>query len=89
MFEDNQETVICNKGLYQRINGTRIIIMEIKETSLKDCLVIKPKVIEDSRGFFFEGFNAAGFERLTGMSGNFVQDNQSYSNYGVIRGLHA
>ena len=49
--------------------------MEIKETALKDCLIIKPKVIEDNRGFFFEGFNAAGFERLTGMSGNFVQDN--------------
>ena len=63
--------------------------MEIKETGLKDCLIIKPKVIEDIRGFFFEGFNAASFERSTGMSGNFVQDNQSFSTYGVIRGLHA
>ena len=63
--------------------------MEIEETGLKDCLIIKPKIIEDSRGFFFESFNAASFERLTGMSGNFVQDNQSWSSYGVIRGLHA
>ena len=63
--------------------------MEIQQTGLKDCLIIKPKVIEDNRGFFFESFNAASFERLTGMSGNFVQDNHSFSNYGVIRGLHA
>ena len=63
--------------------------MEIQQTGLKDCLIIKPKIIEDSRGFFFESFNAATFERLTGMSGNFVQDNQSWSSYGVIRGLHA
>ncbi|WP_316746894.1 dTDP-4-dehydrorhamnose 3,5-epimerase [Pedobacter gandavensis] len=63
--------------------------MEIQETGLKGCVIIKPKVIEDSRGYFFEGFNSASFERLTGMSGDFVQDNQSFSSFGVIRGLHA
>ncbi|MBC8986165.1 dTDP-4-dehydrorhamnose 3,5-epimerase [Pedobacter sp. N36a] len=63
--------------------------MEIQETGLKGCMIIKPKVIEDSRGYFFESFNSASFERLTGMSGDFVQDNQSFSSFGVIRGLHA
>ena len=63
--------------------------MEIQETGLKDCLIIKPRVFEDSRGYFFESFNSKTFEEKTGLSGKFVQDNQSYSSYGVIRGLHA
>jgi len=63
--------------------------MEIKETGLKDCVIIKPRVFEDARGYFFESFNKSTFEEKTGMSGEFVQDNQSFSSYGVIRGLHA
>ncbi|RYG22210.1 MAG: dTDP-4-dehydrorhamnose 3,5-epimerase [Chitinophagaceae bacterium] len=63
--------------------------MEIQETGLKDCLIIKPSVFEDARGYFFESFNQQTFEKATGLSANFVQDNQSYSTYGVIRGLHA
>lgn len=63
--------------------------MEIQETGLQGCLIIKPRVIEDSRGYFFESFNSSTFEQLTGMSGDFVQDNQSHSSYGVIRALHA
>ncbi|WP_316770935.1 dTDP-4-dehydrorhamnose 3,5-epimerase [Pedobacter frigiditerrae] len=63
--------------------------MEIQETGLKDCLIIKPRVFDDARGYFFESFNQQTFEEKTGLSGNFVQDNQSYSSYGVIRGLHA
>lgn len=63
--------------------------MEIQETALQGCVIIKPEIFEDSRGYFFESFNTETFERLTGMSGNFVQDNQSYSSYGVIRALHA
>lgn len=62
--------------------------MEIQETGLKDCLLIKPSIFSDSRGYFFESFNRQTFEDRTGLSGNFVQDNQSFSNYGVIRGLH-
>lgn len=62
--------------------------MEIQETGLKDCLIIKPSVFEDARGYFFESFNQKTFEDRTGLSGNFVQDNQSFSTYGVIRGLH-
>ena len=63
--------------------------MDIQQTGLKDCILIKPRVFEDSRGYFFESFNQQSFEEKTGLSGNFVQDNQSYSSYGVIRGLHA
>jgi dTDP-4-dehydrorhamnose 3,5-epimerase len=63
--------------------------MEIIETGLKDCLIIKPTIIADSRGHFFESFNRNKFEEGTGMNGEFVQDNQSFSTYGVIRALHA
>jgi len=63
--------------------------MEIEQTGLKDCIIIKPRVFEDPRGYFFESFNRNTFEEKTGLSGNFVQDNQSFSSYGVIRGLHA
>ncbi|WP_342330334.1 dTDP-4-dehydrorhamnose 3,5-epimerase [Pedobacter sp. FW305-3-2-15-E-R2A2] len=63
--------------------------MEIQETALRGCVIIKPRVFEDERGYFFESFNTSSFEQKTGMSGSFVQDNQSFSSYGVIRGLHA
>ncbi|GGE59710.1 dTDP-4-dehydrorhamnose 3,5-epimerase [Pedobacter psychrotolerans] len=63
--------------------------MEIEQTGLKDCIIIKPRVFDDPRGYFFESFNKQTFEEKTGLSGDFVQDNQSYSSYGVIRGLHA
>jgi dTDP-4-dehydrorhamnose 3,5-epimerase len=63
--------------------------MDIEQTGLKDCLIIKPRIFEDPRGYFFESFNQNTFEEKTGLSGRFVQDNQSYSSYGVIRGLHA
>ncbi len=62
--------------------------MEIEQTGLKDCLIIKPRIFEDPRGYFFESFNRKSFESQTGLSGDFVQDNQSFSSYGVIRGLH-
>jgi len=63
--------------------------MEIQETKLKDCFIIKPKVFEDARGYFFESFNTKTFTEKTGLHVTFVQDNQSFSSYGVIRGLHA
>lgn len=63
--------------------------MEIEQTGLIDCVVIKPRIFKDDRGYFFESFNKNNFEEKTGMSGNFVQDNQSVSTYGVVRGLHA
>jgi len=61
--------------------------MPFIQTPIQDLLVFEPKVIEDSRGYFFESFNLQTF-RAAGIDINFVQDNQSSSQYGVIRGLH-
>lgn len=63
--------------------------MELIETGLAGCFIVKPKIFEDPRGYFFESFNVASFKDAIGADINFVQDNQSYSSYGVIRGLHA
>jgi dTDP-4-dehydrorhamnose 3,5-epimerase len=61
--------------------------MEIIETKLKGVVVIKPKVFEDARGYFFESYNQNAFKKA-GLDLNFVQDNQSLSQKGVLRGLH-
>jgi len=57
-------------------------------TPLKDLWVFEPRVFEDSRGYFFESFNQQQFEQATNLQVQFVQDNQSLSQYGVVRGLH-
>lgn len=62
--------------------------MQITETILKNCCIIKPSVFEDDRGFFMETFNLKKYEEILGRTPNFVQDNLSKSSYGVIRGLH-
>lgn len=62
--------------------------MTVEETYLKECFVVTPKIIKDERGYFFESFNKAQFEKKTGIDANFVQDNQSQSLKGVLRGLH-
>tara|TARA_R110002050_G_scaffold43672_3_gene104464 strand:- start:343 stop:888 length:546 start_codon:yes stop_codon:yes gene_type:complete len=62
--------------------------MTVEETYLKGCFVISPKIFEDKRGYFFESFNKDAFEKETEVSTNFVQDNLSKSNKGVLRGLH-
>ncbi|WP_271855324.1 dTDP-4-dehydrorhamnose 3,5-epimerase [Patiriisocius marinus] len=62
--------------------------MKIEQTLLSGCFVITPKTFEDSRGVFSETFNSKTFEEVTGISQDFVQDNQSISRYGVVRGLH-
>jgi dTDP-4-dehydrorhamnose 3,5-epimerase len=61
--------------------------MPFIQTHISNLLVFEPKIFEDSRGYFFESFNLLAF-RTEGIDINFVQDNQSSSNYGVIRGLH-
>lgn len=63
--------------------------MKAIETALKGCFIIEPNKIGDSRGYFFESFNEQIFNKLTGTNTHFVQDNQSYSTRGVLRGLHA
>ncbi|AWT12104.1 dTDP-4-dehydrorhamnose 3,5-epimerase [Stutzerimonas frequens] len=62
--------------------------MKVVETSIPDVLIIEPKVFGDERGFFYESFNAAAFEAATGLKHQFVQDNHSKSQRGVLRGLH-
>ncbi len=58
------------------------------ETKLKGCFVIEPTLLNDSRGYFFESFNQNKFNALIGQEINFVQDNESFSSKGVLRGLH-
>ena len=62
--------------------------MEIVDKALTDAVVLKPRVFEDERGYFYESFNELVFESLTGLKVNFIQDNQSYSLKGTLRGLH-
>jgi dTDP-4-dehydrorhamnose 3,5-epimerase len=62
--------------------------MRIIATSLPDVLCIEPKAFGDTRGFFYESFNARTFETLTGVRTQFVQDNHSKSARHVLRGLH-
>lgn len=61
--------------------------MEIVDTGLKGLVVIKPKVFADARGYFFESYNQKVFKEA-GLDLDFVQDNQSLSQKGVLRGLH-
>lgn len=62
--------------------------MEVIATPLQDCFYIKPSIFEDKRGVFSETFNERTFEEKTGVQIQFVQDNQSMSSKGVLRGLH-
>ena len=62
--------------------------MELQKSPLKDCFILKPKVFKDERGVFYETYNQKIFERATGLKTDFVQDNQSISAKGVLRGLH-
>lgn len=62
--------------------------MKIKETGISGLLVIEPDVFGDSRGYFMESFSLRRFRELTGLDIDFVQDNESKSSYGVVRGLH-
>lgn len=62
--------------------------MEIIQTPIEGTLIIEPKVFGDARGYFFESFNAREFAEKTGLDVTFVQDNESRSRYGVLRGLH-
>ncbi len=62
--------------------------MKVTETKLKGCFIIEPTVFGDHRGYFFESFNQKVFAQKAGLDIHFVQDNQSLSNRGVLRGLH-
>ena len=66
--------------------------MEVIQTNIPGVLIIEPRVFKDSRGYFFESFSQRVFDEkvtpILGHSINFVQDNESMSSYGVMRGLH-
>lgn len=62
--------------------------MKIESTLLADCFIIHNSIIEDERGYFFESYNQQKFFNETGLDVRFVQDNQSKSRKGVLRGLH-
>ena len=62
--------------------------MKLTEMKLKGCFVLEPVIFKDPRGFFFESFNKRKFTEVVGQPIDFVQDNQSYSTKGVLRGIH-
>ncbi len=70
-------SVICHKGE----------IVNFIKTDIDGVIIVEPRVFEDERGYFFESYNEAEFAK-NGIANKFVQDNQSKSSYGVVRGLH-
>lgn len=62
--------------------------MNVLDTILNDCYIIEPQVFEDQRGYFVETFNNQNFKAKVGIDVHFVQDNESKSSKGVLRGLH-
>jgi dTDP-4-dehydrorhamnose 3,5-epimerase len=77
---------VCT-GAKSQTEITGVFKMPFYQTNIPDLLVFEPRVFEDSRGYFFEAYNENSF-REAGVAIKFVQDNQSRSSYGVIRGLH-
>lgn len=62
--------------------------MNIIHTKLEGCFIIEPKIIRDERGYFMESYNEKLLQEVVGSKIQFVQDNQSFSSKGVLRGLH-
>lgn len=62
--------------------------MNFIPTTLEGCFVLEPKIFNDDRGYFVESYNKNTFDKGIGNDIHFVQDNQSYSSKGVLRGLH-
>jgi len=62
--------------------------VKVITTALPEVLILEPRVFSDERGYFFESWNSRAFAEATGLSVEFVQDNQSRSRAGVLRGIH-
>lgn len=62
--------------------------MVVTKTNLEGCLIIEPQIFGDERGHFFETFNKEKFQKLTNLEIDFKQDNEAFSNKGILRGLH-
>jgi len=69
-------------------SNSEVIAMKITPTALPDVLIVEPTLFSDARGFFFEAFHEARFQEAVGQPVRFVQDNESCSVRGVLRGLH-
>ena len=61
--------------------------MEVIKTAIDGVLILEPRIFKDARGYFFESFSSREFEEKVCKT-TFVQDNESFSGYGVVRGLH-
>jgi len=70
------------------LSNLEVIAMKVTPTALPDVLVFEPTLFSDARGFFFEAFHEARFQEAVGQPVRFVQDNESCSVRGVLRGLH-
>ena len=62
--------------------------MKIENTRLDELLLITPDIFEDKRGYFYESFNKRKFEEISKSKFDIIQDNQSYSEHGTLRGIH-
>lgn len=62
--------------------------MEVIKTPIEGVLILRPRIFTDPRGYFFESYNKRCFEEITGLNIEFIQDNESCSSRGVLRGLH-
>lgn len=62
--------------------------MDFQKTAIADCWLIKPRVFEDERGYFFESYQHQRFKEAVQIEFNPIQDNEAFSSYGVLRGLH-
>ena len=62
--------------------------MQVIKTALEGVLIIEPRIFKDARGYFFESYNKKAFDEAIGHKVDFVQDNESMSTHGVMRGLH-
>ena len=63
-------------------------MINVIKTKIEGVVIIEPKIFGDSRGYFYESFSQRDFDDAIGKHIEFVQDNQSFSHYGVLRGLH-
>jgi dTDP-4-dehydrorhamnose 3,5-epimerase len=62
--------------------------MRVIDTEISDLFILEPKIFGDDRGYFFETYNKMALDNLLGKGYDFIQDNESKSSYGVVRGLH-
>lgn len=79
---------IYRRGMVHKYAPNKRIRMEFEKTHIEGLLVVCPKKIEDERGYFFESFRKHRFQEAIGREVEFVQENESYSKAGTIRGLH-